>query len=236
MLKVTNLTKKYKNFTAVDNISFQVNKGEIVGLLGPNGAGKSTTIKSIVGLLRITSGTILINGKINDSIDAKKDFAYIPEFPKLYDNLSVWEHIEFIAQAYKIENYENQAIKYLEKYDMLDKKNKLASDLSKGMQQKVSIICNLIIDPEIYFFDEPMIGLDPKAIKETKNIFLYLKNKGKSVFISTHLLDSIEKICDTILIMKDGKIITRGSIEELKGAKEITLEDLFLEATEWWMN
>ena len=232
MLKVTNLTKKYKNFTAVDNISFQVNKGEIVGLLGPNGAGKSTTIKSIVGLLRITSGTILINGKINDSIDAKKDFAYIPEFPKLYDNLSVWEHIEFIAQAYKIENYENQAIKYLEKYDMLNKKNKLASDLSKGMQQKVSIICNLIIDPEIYFFDEPMIGLDPKAIKETKNIFLYLKNKGKSVFISTHLLDSIEKICDTILIMKDGKIITRGSIEELKGAKEITLEDLFLEATE----
>ncbi len=232
MLKVTNLTKKYKNFTAVDNVSFQINKGEIVGLIGPNGAGKSTTIKSIVGLLRITSGTILINGKINDSIDAKKDFAYIPEFPKLYDNLSVWEHIEFIAQAYKIENYENQAIKYLEKYDMLDKKNKLASDLSKGMQQKVSIICNLIIDPEIFFFDEPMIGLDPKAIKETKNIFLYLKNKGKSVFISTHLLDSIEKICDTILIMKDGKIITRGSIEELKGAKKITLEDLFLEATE----
>jgi len=232
MLKVTNLTKKYKNFTAVDNISFHVNKGEIIGLLGPNGAGKSTTIKSIVGLLRITSGNILINGKINDSIDAKKDFAYIPEFPKLYDNLSVWEHIEFIAQAYKIENYENQAIKYLEKYDMIDKKNKLASELSKGMQQKVSIICNLIIDPEIYFFDEPMIGLDPKAIKETKNIFLELKNKDKSVFISTHLLDSIEKICDKILIMKDGKIITRGSIEELKGSQDITLEDLFLEATE----
>jgi len=232
MLKVTNLTKKYKDITAVDNISFQVNKGEIIGLLGPNGAGKSTTIKSIVGLLKVTSGTILINGKINDSIEAKKDFAYIPEFPKLYDNLSVWEHIEFIAKAYKIENYKDQALKYLEKYDMLNKKNKLASELSKGMQQKVSIICNLIIDPEIYFFDEPMIGLDPKAIKETKNIFIELKNKGKSVFISTHLLDSIEKICDKILIMKDGKIITKGSIEELKGSKEITLEDLFLEATD----
>jgi ABC-type multidrug transport system ATPase subunit len=232
MLKVKNLTKKYKNIIAVDNISFNIQKGEIVGLLGPNGAGKSTTIKSIIGLLRITNGTILINNKPHDSIDAKKDFAYIPEFPKLYSNLSVWEHIEFIAKAYSIEDYNNKAIDLLKRYDMLDKTDKLASELSKGMQQKVSIICNLIINAKIFFFDEPMIGLDPKAIKETKNILIELKKQGKSVFISTHLLDSIEKICDRVLIMKEGNIITQGSIDDLKGSSDITLEDLFLKATE----
>jgi ABC-type multidrug transport system ATPase subunit len=233
MLKVKNLTKKYKNnVIAVDNISFNINEGEIVGLLGPNGAGKSTTIKSIIGLLKITNGTIFIDGNPHNSIEAKRNFAYIPEFPKLYDRLSVWEHIEFIAQAYSIENYKDIAVNYLTRYDMLDKIDKLTSELSKGMLQKVSIICNLIINPKIYFFDEPMIGLDPKAIKETKNILIELKNQGKSIFISTHLLDSIEKICDRFLIMKKGKIIARGNINDLKGSKEITLEDLFLEVTE----
>ncbi|MEA1975741.1 MAG: ABC transporter ATP-binding protein [Bacillota bacterium] len=232
MLKVNNLTKKYKKITAVNNISFNIQKGEIVGLLGPNGAGKSTTIKSIIGLLRITNGIILINDKPHDSLDAKKDFAYIPEFPKLYNNLSVWEHIEFIANAYSIEDYNDKARNLLKRFDMLDKINKLASELSKGMQQKVSIICNLIINAEIYFFDEPMIGLDPKAIRETKNILIELKKQGKSILISTHLLDSIEKICDRVLIMKDGNIITRGSIDDLKNSSNITLEDLFLKATE----
>lgn len=233
MLKVKNLTKKYKKTTAVDNISFEIQRGEIVGLLGPNGAGKSTTIKSIIGLLRLTNGSILINGYAHNSIEAKKSFAYIPEFPQLYDKLSVWEHIEFISQAYHIENYKEKANNYLKRYDMYDKKDKLASELSKGMKQKVSIICNLIIDPEIFFFDEPMIGLDPKAIRETKNIFIELKNNGKSVFISTHLLDSIEKICDQILVMKNGKIITRGNLKELTDSSEISLEELFLQVTDY---
>lgn len=232
MLKVENLTKKYKDFIAVNNISFTINKGEIVGLLGPNGAGKSTTIKSIIGLLRIDNGKILINQKEHTSIDAKRDFAYIPEFPRLYNQLSIWEHIEFIAQAYSIKNYEAIALEYLERFDLLNKKDELTTELSKGMKQKLSIICNLIIDPKIYFFDEPMIGLDPKAIKTLKNILLELKIQGKAIFISTHLLDSIENICDQILVMKNGSIITRGSINELKGNQNISLEELFLQVTE----
>ena len=232
MLKGENLTKKYKDFIAVNNISFTINKGEIVGLLGPNGAGKSTTIKSIIGLLRIDNGKILINQKEHTSIDAKRDFAYIPEFPRLYNQLSIWEHIEFIAQAYSIKNYEPIALEYLERFDLLSKKDELTTELSKGMKQKLSIVCNLIIDPKIYFFDEPMIGLDPKAIKTLKNILLELKIQGKSIFISTHLLDSIENICDQILVMKNGSIITRGSINELKGNQDISLEELFLQVTE----
>lgn len=231
MLTVKNLTKKYKNNTAVDNISFEVKPGEILGLLGPNGAGKSTTIKSIIGLLRINHGHIDINNFPHDSIDAKRTFAYIPEFPSLYEKLSVWEHIEFMARAYNQQNYEEKAKNYLKRFDMYDKKDKLASELSKGMKQKVSIISNLVINPSIYFFDEPMIGLDPKAIKELKTLFLELKSQGKSIFISTHLLDSIEKICDRILVMKSGKIIKRGSIRELRGDRDLSLEDLFLQVT-----
>lgn len=231
MLKVKNLTKKYKDFIAVNNISFTINKGEIVGLLGPNGAGKSTTIKSIIGLLRIDSGQILINGKDHTSIDAKREFAYIPEFPNLYDQLSIWEHIEFIAKAYGKKDYESIALDYLERFDLIDKKDELTTELSKGMKQKLSIICNLVIDPKIYFFDEPMIGLDPKAIKTLKNLLIELKNNKKSIFISTHLLDSIEHICDQILVMKNGSIITRGSLEELKGTQKISLEELFLQVT-----
>lgn len=231
MLKVENLTKKYKAFVAVNNISFTINAGEIVGLLGPNGAGKSTTIKSIIGLLRIDTGQISINGKDHTSIDAKKEFAYIPEFPNLYDQLSIWEHIEFIAKAYGKNDFEPIALEYLERFDLIDKKDELTTELSKGMKQKLSIICNLVIDPKIYFFDEPMIGLDPKAIKTLKNLLIELKNKGKSIFISTHLLDSIEHICDQILVMKNGSIITRGSLEELKGKQDISLEELFLQVT-----
>lgn len=232
MLKVRNLTKKYKNFVAVNNISFTINTGEIVGLLGPNGAGKSTTIKSIIGLLKIDTGQILINNKEHTSIDAKKDFAYIPEFPQLYNQLSIWEHIQFIAQAYSIDNYEATALDFLERFDLLDKKDELTTELSKGMKQKLSIICNLIIDPKIYFFDEPMIGLDPKAIRTLKNLLVELKEKGKAIFISTHLLDSIEHLCDHILVMKNGSIITRGSLSELKGNQNISLEELFLQVTE----
>lgn len=231
MLKVNNLVKTYNNLIAVNNISFEINKGEIVGLLGPNGAGKSSTIKSIIGLLNIDSGEILINNHLNTSIDAKKSFAYIPEFPKLYDKLTVNEHIEFFAKAYKLKNYKRKANNLLKRYNMLEKKDSLAKELSKGMKQKVSIICNLLIDADLYLFDEPMIGLDPKAIRETKKIFLELKEKNKAIFISTHLLDSIEKICDKILVMKNAKIIKEGSLEKLKGNQDISLEDLFLEVT-----
>lgn len=230
MLKVNNLRKKYHKVEAVKNISFKVEKGNITILLGPNGAGKSTVIKSIAGLLRYT-GLIEINGYTNKTLEAKKEFSYVPESPALYELLTVEEHINFIAKAYNIENFEDRAKELLERFNMIDKKDKLGKELSKGMQQKVSIICALITEPNLILFDEPMIGLDPKAIKELKSIFLELKAENKAIIISTHIIDSIKDIWDNVLIMKDGEIIFERDKKELIEKKE-SLEDIFFKVTE----
>ena len=171
MLTVTQLTKVYNKQAAVKEVSFHLDGGEVVGLLGPNGAGKSTTMKCIVGLLRKTEGEIQIGGFDHLSVEAKKLFSYIPETPYVYDLLTIWEHMQFIAQAYGVKDWKSRALELLELYELEDKQKKLGRDLSKGMRQKVSICCALLPDPKLLFFDEPMIGLDPKAIKNTKNLF-----------------------------------------------------------------
>ncbi|WBL43595.1 ABC transporter ATP-binding protein [Algoriphagus halophytocola] len=235
MLSVTNLVKTYGKQNAVNDISFELQGGEVVGLLGPNGAGKSTTMKCIVGLLRKTSGEILIGGEDHLSVEAKRLFSYIPETPYVYDLLTVQEHMQFIAQAYGIKEWKDKARELLEIYELDDKADKLGRDLSKGMRQKVSICCALLTDPKVLFFDEPMIGLDPKAIKNTKRIFRELKEAGKTILVSTHLIDSVESIADRIMILKDGNIVGNDTIANLKiqVAQEEggTLEDLFLELT-----
>lgn len=237
MLTVTNLYKKYGKQNAVDDLSFHLDGGEVVGLLGPNGAGKSTTMKCIVGLLRKTSGEITIGGYDHLSVEAKRFFSYIPETPYVYDLLTVWEHMQFIAQAYGIRDWQPKAKELLEIYELEDKKLKLGRDLSKGMRQKVSICCALLPDPQLLFFDEPMIGLDPKAIKNTKLVFQKLKEAGKTILVSTHLIDSVETIADRIMIMKEGRILGNDTVENLKlqakeGGKGLSLEDLFLEMTQ----
>lgn len=232
MLKLTNVSKKFKKLMAVKNISFDMSSGEIVGILGPNGAGKSTTIKMIAGLLRTTSGSIEVMGYKNTSIEAKKRFAYIPEFPEIYEMLTVDEHMQFIAQAYGIEDYEAVVDSYYKRFDLSDKRDKLGKELSKGMKQKVSICCGLLTGADLYLFDEPMIGLDPKAIRETKMIMEELKEAGKTVLISTHLLDSIENTCDRVLVMKNGEIIVDQPMKELKKNTDASLEEIFLEVTD----
>lgn len=230
MLEVSNVTKKYGKVEAIKNISFKVDPGEIAVLVGPNGAGKSTIIKSIAGLLKY-EGKILIGGKINKTIGGKKLFNYVPEMPSMYPLLTVYEHIHFIAKAYGINQYKDKAEELLHIFDMTDKKDKLGQELSKGMQQKVSIICALLTDPRLVLFDEPMIGLDPKAIKELKKYFGKLKAEGSSIIVSTHLLDSVEDLWDKILIMKDGEIILSKTRSEFVESGE-TLEDIFFEFTE----
>ncbi|MFM7630147.1 MAG: ABC transporter ATP-binding protein [Algoriphagus sp.] len=235
MLTVTDLSKKYGKQEAVSNLSFQLQGGEVVGLLGPNGAGKSTTMKCIVGLLRKTSGEISIGGYDHLSVEAKRLFSYIPETPYVYDLLTIWEHMQFIAQAYGVREWKTRALELLELYELDDKQKKLGRDLSKGMRQKVSICCALLPDPQLLFFDEPMIGLDPKAIKNTKNLFKTLKDQGKTILVSTHLIEGIEAIADRIMIMKEGQIIGNDTIENLKKQAAagigLSLEDLFLEMT-----
>ncbi len=229
MLTVNGVTKRYKNTLANDNLSFQINDGEIGVLLGPNGAGKSTIIKSIAGLLRYT-GDIEIDGLSNKSIEAKRLLGYVPEMPALYDTLTVEEHLEFIRRAYKVDDISIKD-KLLERFELADKRKKMGKELSKGMQQKVSICCALIHDPKVVIFDEPMVGLDPHAIKELKDVFRELKEAGKTVLISTHMIDTIENYWDVAHIMMNGRIAATKHNRTDK-PDEKSLDTLFFEITE----
>jgi len=230
MLTVSNVTKRYHKVLANDNISFTLPKGQIGILLGPNGAGKSTIIKCIVGFLKY-EGMISIDGHLNKSLEAKRIMGYIPEIPSLYPNLTVNEHLEFIARAYKLTDYDAYKEELLARFDLSDKKDKFGDELSKGMQQKLSICCGLLPKPKLILFDEPMIGLDPHAIKELKKMFVELKEEGCSLLISTHMIDSIEQLWDTTYIMKDGKFAAKVTKDETTSGVK-SLEDIFFEITE----
>jgi ABC-2 type transport system ATP-binding protein len=232
MLVVSNLTKKYSSTLANDDLSFSLRAGEIGVLLGPNGAGKSTAIKCIMGLLRF-SGTIEIDGKPNKSEAAKKIMGYVPEMPALYDLLTVEEHAEFIIRAYKLDKSAYAyADELMERLELSDKRKKLGKELSKGMQQKVSIMCALLPRPGMLLLDEPLVGLDPHAIKELKTMLVELRSRGTAVFVSTHMIDSVEGLWDKVFIMVNGRIAaTRDHNLETVDSNE-SLEDLFFSITE----
>ena len=227
MLSISGVTKKYGKMVANDNISLAVGDGQIGILLGPNGAGKSTIIKCITGLLRFT-GRIEVNGFENTSQEAKRQLGYIPEMPAVYDLLTVSEHLEFIRRAYRMED-EAYTRELLERMELWDKKDKLGKELSKGMQQKLSICCALAHKPRVIIFDEPLVGLDPHAIKELKQIFRELKAGGASVLISTHMIDSVEDYWDVANIMMNGRF---AATKLNDGSEGQSLEDLFFEITE----
>ncbi|MCG9969404.1 ABC transporter ATP-binding protein [Pelotomaculum terephthalicicum JT] len=234
ILEIQHLTKKFSKKTAVDDLHFSLRKGETVGLLGPNGAGKSTLIKCIVGLLRPTSGNIFIAGNPRGSRKARQVTAYIPEVPQLYNMLTVWEHLRFITDAYEIARWEERAGQLLRLFEIWEQRDEFVKTLSKGMRQKLSLCCGIISGARILFFDEPMVGLDPRAIKNFKDLIQELKEGGRTLFISTHLLDPIENICSRIIVLKKGKIIADGSLEELRsrlGEENASLEEVFLEVT-----
>lgn len=227
MLKVNAVSKKYGKVLANDNISFDINSGEIAVLIGPNGAGKSTIIKCITGLLRF-DGEITVDGLKNKSKDAKKLLGYIPEMPAVYDMLTVGEHLQFMLRAYNMPLDETYGDELLRRFELYDKKDKLGKELSKGMQQKLSICCALVHKPKVIIFDEPMMGLDPHAIKQLKEMFVELKNQGCSVLISTHMLDSVENYWDRAYIMVGGKLKATKSIND----SAESLEELFFNITE----
>ena len=230
MLSVNNVTKKYGKVIANENISLQIADGQIAVLLGPNGAGKSTIIKSIIGFLKC-QGSVTVDGLLNKSIEAKRIMGYIPEIPSLYPNLTVDEHMEFVARAYKLDNYKEYKEELLRRFELDDKKKKFGDELSKGMQQKLSICCGLLPKPKLILFDEPMIGLDPHAIKELKSMLLELKQQGASILVSTHMIDSIEELWDTTYIMMKGRVA--AVVERDKIAQgDKSLEDIFFEITE----
>ena len=230
MLTVSHLTKQYKQLLANNDLCFQVEPGEIAVLAGPNGAGKSTAIKCIAGLLRF-KGEITIGGYPNKQVEAKKIFGYIPELPALFDTLTVEEHLEFVGRAYGIRDWKERGDQLLTRLELDDKGKKLGKELSKGMQQKLSICCALLPEPRAVLFDEPFVGLDPHAIKELKDIIRELRAQGCAVLISTHMLDSVDEFWDKVLIMMNGRIAavrTRADIQQ----RGENLEQLFFAITE----
>lgn len=228
MLEVQNLSKTYGKYLAVDHVTFMVPSGKIGILLGPNGAGKSTIIKSIAGLLRYEGG-IGIQGMSSKTMEAKKIFAYVPELPAMFDALTVREHMEYIRRAYGSSITDEEIDQLLRRFELYDKQEKLGNELSKGMMQKVSICCALALKPQVILLDEPMVGLDPKAIKELKEVVLELRDAGCTILISTHMLEMVKEIWDIMYVMEKGKLIQVYTKEEL-GEKE--LDDVFFELTD----
>ena len=227
MLEVADLKKKYGKTLAVDGIGFTVPDGNVGILLGPNGAGKSTVIKSIAGLLRY-KGLIRIQGQDSRTLEAKRHFAYVPELPYMYDALTVREHIEFITRAYGVEVPESEISGLLARFELADKQDKLGNELSKGMMQKVSICCALVIKPQVILLDEPMVGLDPAAIKELKAVLLELRERGCTILISTHMLEMVKELWDVTFVMDKGHILGTYP-REMLGNED--LEELYFSVT-----
>lgn len=234
MLKIKSLTKKYGDKCAVDSLTLEIEKGEIYGFIGHNGAGKTTTLKACMGLLHFDEGDIFIDGiSIKERpIDCKKILAYIPDNPDLYDFLTGEKYLAFIADVYGVSTEERREL--IKCYaDKLELTNDLASPISTyshGMKQKLAIIAAWIHSPKLIIMDEPFVGLDPKASHLLKEMMREHCAKGGSIFFSTHVLDVAEKLCDKVAIIKKGKLVVTGSMEDVKG--DDSLEEVFLELEE----
>lgn len=234
MLRIEKLSKTYKGGKkAVDNLTLEINKGDIYGFIGHNGAGKTTTIKSITGILDFDEGDIFIDGmSIKDKpIECKKVMAYIPDNPDLYENMTGIQYLNFIADIFGItkEARERDIEKYSNAFELTKNLGDLISSYSHGMKQKLAIISALIHEPKLLILDEPFVGLDPKASHTLKEYMKEMCQKGSAIFFSTHVLEVAEKLCNRIAIIKAGKLIASGETQVVKG--DSSLEELFLEVT-----
>ena len=231
MIEIKNVTKKYGKKIAVDNVSFNVEDGDIFAFIGHNGAGKTTLIKSIVGIHDFDEGDILIDGKSIKEypVECKKLMAYVPDNPETYEHMKAIDYINFICDMYEtpLDVREKNIKKYSKIFEMEDKLNDPIDSYSHGMKQKAVLISALAHDPKILIMDEPFVGLDPKAVFDIKEILNEMTKEGKIVFYSTHILDVAEKLCSRVAIIKGGKLVKSGSMKEIKGDK--SLEKVFME-------
>ncbi len=237
MLEVHRLVKQYKNSRAVDDLSFAIQPGEIVGLLGPNGAGKTTVLRCIAGILRPTAGAVWINGfdVVTDQAQAKAKLAFVPEVPSLYELLTVDEHLKFVAMCFgTLDIYERLRDELLHRYSLVEKRNELVATLSKGMKQKLSVACALVHGANVMLFDEPLIGIDPAGAHEFKAELSRARDDGAAILVSTHLLDTAEKLCDRMIILSKGHMVAQGTLAELQehfDRQGQGLEQIFLALT-----
>lgn len=238
MLKIENVTGGYINIPVLKNISFEVGDGELIGLIGLNGAGKSTTINEIIGLLTPYQGQISIDGLTlaQNQAEYRKKIGFIPETPSLYEELTLREHLETVAMAYDLDYDEAmaRATKLLELFRLSDKLEWFPINFSKGMKQKVMIICAFMVNPSLFIVDEPFLGLDPLAISDLTELLAQEKAKGKAILMSTHVLDAAEKMCDRFVILHQGQIRAIGTLAELRetfGDETATLNDIYMSLT-----
>jgi ABC-2 type transport system ATP-binding protein len=238
MIEVSGLTKRYGDFTAVNDLSFSVRPGEVLGLVGPNGAGKTTTLRSIAGIIPPNAGRVSIAGHdlATDPIRAKRALAFFPDEPRLFDYLTVSQHLAFVARIYGVENHGAIAGPLLEEFEIANKADDLPGELSRGMKQKLAIACGLLHSPQVLFFDEPLTGLDPLGIRRMKNSIVQRARAGAAIVLSSHLLHLLEEVCTHVLILKRGSKIADGTLLEVaarfsNGEPGVSLEEVFIRAT-----
>ncbi|MBR3003942.1 MAG: ABC transporter ATP-binding protein [Lachnospiraceae bacterium] len=231
MLKIEHLTKTYGNFKAVDDLSLHIQPGEIYGFIGHNGAGKTTTLKSVAGILTYDSGEIYINGisLAQKPVEAKQIMAYIPDNPDIYEFMSAVQYLNFVADIYGVSQADRimRIKKYGDMFELTDKLAQNVNSYSHGMKQKLAVMGAFIHAPKLILMDEPFVGLDPKAAFLLKETMREICNEGGAIFFSTHVLDVAEKLCDKVAIIKQGRLIKSGTMEEVKGDE--SLESVFLE-------
>ncbi len=239
MIHVKDFHKSYGDTVAVRDLSFEIQSGEIFGLVGPNGAGKTTTLRSLCGILSPSQGTIHIAGFdiTQQPVEAKKQLAYIPDDPKLFEALTVWEHLEFIAATYRLHDYQEYGNRLLHQFELTEKKDTVAQELSRGMRQKVAICCAYLHNPNAIFFDEPMTGLDPRGIRTAKDSIRERAHAGAAIMVSSHQLSLIENICTHLLIMNRGELLFHGNMDQARARfgdvqDDASLESIFFRATE----
>ncbi|SDC09776.1 ABC-2 type transport system ATP-binding protein [Pelagirhabdus alkalitolerans] len=236
ILELSHLSIQFTGKQVLDSINLKVNAGEIIGYIGPNGAGKSTTVKIILGLLSSYKGEVKVFGEIisDKSIDYKRKIGYVPENGELYDDLTAKEYIDFVGQMYGLtmETIDKKLPVLFDEFDLYGVRNKRIGSFSKGMKQKLLIVASLIHNPDLIFFDEPLNGLDANSVMVIKDMMKKLRDAGKTIFYSSHIMDVVEKISDRIILLNQGNIVADGSFEELKAKNEEgSLEDIFNQLT-----
>ncbi|MBM7702677.1 ABC transporter ATP-binding protein [Metabacillus iocasae] len=238
LLQLTSVTGGYTKTPVLKDVSFNVQKGELVGLIGLNGAGKSTTIKHIIGLMEAKKGTVSINGKTfdKDPTSYRSQFTFIPETPVLYDELTLKEHLEMTAMAYGLdkETYEKRLQPLLKEFRMDKKLKWFPAHFSKGMKQKVMIMCAFLVQPSLYIIDEPFLGLDPLGIQSLLDLMNDMKKQGAGILMSTHILATAERYCDRFVILHNGEVRAHGTLQELQNEFQMpnaTLDEIYIQLT-----
>ncbi len=239
MISVTDFHKTYEKTIAVRGLTFEVQPGHILGLVGPNGAGKTTTMRAIAGILPPTHGKLSVAGHdiVTEPVAAKRELAYVPDDPRLFDALSVWEHLEFMASAYEVSDLEQKGSALLELFELSEKRDAYAHSLSRGMRQKLAIACAYVHDPSAILLDEPLTGLDPRGIRIMRESIKNRAESGTAVIVSSHLMSLVEGLCTHVLILSSGNQMFCGTIAEARTAyeelgSEASLEEVFFHATE----